>query len=354
MRLLVLPKYGRLGASSRLRSYQHLPFFRHVGIDVHVHSLLGDAYVRALYGKKRDLRSIVSGYMTRMGKLFSARSFDAVYMEKEALPWLPAVLELGGLPAKVPLVVDYDDAIFHSYDQHPHGFVRRLLGEKLDKVMRRADLVTAGSRYLVERAQAAGSRRVELVPTVVDLDRYSLTPRVQGDALTIGWIGSPSTAHYLRLVSEPLEKLCRNRPIRCVAIGARPDQLVGTPFSALPWSEDTEVASLQSLDIGIMPLPDEAWERGKCGYKLIQYMASGVPVVASPVGENRNIVQAGQNGYLANTPAEWGARLEQLIDDAQMRRQFGQAGRRRVETEYCLQVQGPRLSSLILQLAAGG
>jgi glycosyltransferase involved in cell wall biosynthesis len=352
VRLLVLPKYGRLGASSRLRSYQYLSSFQRVGIDVHVHSLLGDAYVRALYGKKRDLRSIVSGYMTRIGKLFSARSFDAVYMEKEALPWLPAMLELGALPAKMPLVVDYDDAIFHTYDQHRHGFVRHLLGDKLDKVMQRANLVTAGSRYLVERAQAAGSRHVEHVPTVVDLERYPLTPRAHDDALTIGWIGSPSTAHYLRLVSEPLEKLSRTRSIRCVAIGARADQLVGTPFSAVPWSEASEVASLQSLDIGIMPLPDEAWERGKCGYKLIQYMACGVPVLASPVGENRNIVHAGQNGFLASTPAEWAAHLEQLIDDAELRRRLGQAGRRRVEAEYCLQVQGPRLSSLILQLAA--
>nr|WP_239556359.1 glycosyltransferase family 4 protein [Dyella flava] len=203
----------------------------------------------------------------------------------------------------------------------------------------------------MERAQQAGSRNVEWVPTVVDFERYSIVPRTPSNELVIGWIGSPSTAHYLRLVSEPLAALCRDRPMRCVAIGARQDQLSGTPFTALPWNEETEVALLQSLDIGIMPLHDEAWERGKCGYKLIQYMACGVPVLASPVGENCNIVQHGQNGYLASTPAEWAVRLQQLIDDAQLRRQCGEAGRKRVEAEYCLQVQGPRLSSLVLRLA---
>jgi glycosyltransferase involved in cell wall biosynthesis len=352
MKLLALSRYGRLGASSRLRTYQYIPWFEKSGIELQLKPLLGDEYVRSLYRNKRAVAPILMGYLARVRSLLASRQFDAVYLEQEALPWLPAVLELGLLPRDVRLIIDIDDAVFHNYDLHSNSAVRALLGQKLDRLMARADVVTAGNSYLADRAIKAGCRRVEAVPTVIDLERYVLRPQSANtaDEVVIGWIGSPATAKYLGTVSEVLDELRGEHEIRCVAIGARSDQLVGTPFESQNWHEDTEVSSLRSLDIGIMPLPDSPWERGKCGYKLIQYMACGLPVIASPVGANNKIVCHGESGFLAPDRASWTNYLKQLILDSSMRTQMGAVGRQRVEREYCLQVYGPKLTRLLFDV----
>ncbi len=354
MKLLALPRYGSLGASSRLRIAQYLPYFASAGIEVTSHALLNDDYVRALYTGRTAVMSVAQGYLARLAVLLKARSFDALWVEKESLPWIPTLIELG-LYRDTPLWLDYDDAVFHRYDQHSAAVVRAVLGNKLDAVMQRANLVTAGNSYITDRAVSAGCQWVERVPTVIDLDRYPkpvTNGAVAGEQIVIGWIGSPSTAGYLQLVSEVMTRLSSAHNIRCIAIGARPDQLLGTPFQAEPWSEDTEVESIHRMDIGIMPLPDTPWERGKCGYKLIQYMACGLPVVASPVGVNTDIVDEGQSGFLAATSEAWIQSLEHLIADAALRKRMGIVGRQRVEREFCSQVQGPRLVGLLQRLVA--
>lgn len=352
MKLLCLPRYGRLGASSRLRIYQYFPWFRQRGIEVQCQPLLNDHYIQSLYTNKSAPISVLLGYLGRMRLLLASRQVDVLYVEKEILPWLPGMLELGLLPRNVRLAVDYDDAVFHNYDQHSSSIVRALFGKKLDQFMARADIVTVGNSYLGDRAISVGSRQIEYVPTVIDLDRYPLRVRHPSttNEVIVGWIGSPFTAKYLKIVSRVLEKLRQSYRIRCVAIGVQEDQLVGTPFIQMPWHEDTEVSSLNGLDIGIMPLPNAPWERGKCGYKLIQYMACGLPVVASPVGVNREIVRHGESGFLADSDADWANSLEQLVSDASLRARMGAAGRERVEREFCLQVQGPRLAQMLYDL----
>ena len=354
MKLLALPRYGRLGASSRLRVNQYVPIFQEAGMVVQIHALLDDDYVRAFYAREHVLASVLKGYRSRFAALWSAADFDVVFLEKEALPWLPEFLERALLRSCAKLVVDYDDAVFHRYDQHSSPLVRRFLGRKLDRLMRRADLVIVGNDYLGERARAAGSRWVEWVPTVVDLARYPVRQWAdgQGRPVVVGWIGSPATAGYLADVVPALQRVALRHAIRCVAIGARADQVAGSPFEAWSWSEADEVDMLQRLDIGIMPLPDSPWTRGKCGYKLIQYMACGIPVVTSPVGANRQIVVDGESGFLANGVEAWSERLSQLVEDVALRQRMGIAGRRRVETTYCLQVQGPRMVELLRQVSA--
>lgn len=349
MRILALPKYGRLGASSRLRTFQYLSYWERAGFDVRVSPLFNDEYIRALYARRLVLASAIKGYFLRAIALISSGNFDLIFLEKEALPWLPSVVEFALLRSSARLVIDYDDAIFHQYDKHQSLFVRKILGHKLDRLMGRANLITVGNRYLGARAESAGGRRVEWVPTVVDLERYSPIPlfKSNGNQVTIGWIGSPSTASYLTQITPALQILAKRYPIRCLSIGARSDQLIGTPFQAVPWSEESEVEALQQLDIGIMPLPDEPWERGKCGYKLIQYMACGIPVVASPVGANREIVTNGENGLFANDMGAWVDSLARLIEDKALRIEMGNLGRKRVESTYSLQVHGPRLSDIL-------
>jgi glycosyltransferase involved in cell wall biosynthesis len=227
-----------------------------------------------------------------------------------------------------------------------------LLGAKLDRLMARANLVVAGNDYLAARARQAGADRVEIVPTVVDLARYPIRPSAGRDRLTVGWIGSPGTAVYLDAVKPVLQSLSETMPLKAIAIGAREDQLSGSPFEPVEWSEASEVDALRTIDIGIMPLPDTPWERGKCGYKLIQYMALGKPVVASPVGVNARIVRNGVNGFLAATADDWHIALAELAGDAALRAAFGAAGRGDVEKGYALSLQAPRLAAMIETVVA--
>lgn len=352
MRVLLLTKYGPLGASSRLRTLQYVPAMRARGWDVHVDSLLPDEYVQALYSRRPTRAHAVAGMLRRLRRVFSRERYDVAWVEKEVWPWLPMFAERRLLPRAARWVADYDDAIFHLYDQHRRASVRRFLGAKIDAVMARADLVVAGNDYLAARARSAGARRVEIVPTVIDLARYGpdAGPRTadREEAVpVIGWIGSPDTVRFLAPQFDTFARLAQSRAVRCVAIGARPDQLAGTVFEPWPWSEATEVESLRRFDIGTMPLQDTLWQRGKCGYKLIQYMGCGLPVVASPVGVNRDLVDDGVTGYLAESDAGWLQALTALIDDPALRRRLGAAGRRKVEDGYSLQVQAPRLLDLI-------
>ena len=353
MRLLMLPRYEPLGASSRLRTYQYIPSLRAAGIDVTVSPLFSNEYVRALYQGTSRLGEALRGYSRRVMAQLAASKFDVIWLEKELLPWTPAVFDR--LRGHAAVVVDYDDAIFHRYDEHPSAIVRRMLGGRIDAVMRRADTVTAGNAYLAARAEAAGCQRVERLPTVVDLQRYAPRfPGPEGEPLVLGWIGSPATAHYLQSVAPVVARLQARHGFRAIAVGARADQVVGTPFEPVAWSEAQEASLVAGFDIGIMPLPDEPWARGKCGYKLIQYMACAVPVVASPVGVNREIVQPGICGELAADSDAWETALSKLIADPELRDRMGSEGRKRVEAWYSLQAQAPRLVAILQEAARRG
>ena len=346
MKVLLLSRYGAMGASSRVRFLQYLPYFKAQGVNVSVVPLFSDAYVRALYEGGSRWREVVAGYMRRIGALLQVRRFDVVIVEKELFPFLPAFAERLLRVSGVPYVVDYDDALFHRYDLHSSKLVRGVLGRKIDAVMRHAVVVVAGNDYLAERARQAGARRVELIPTVVDTHRYRPRQAPPNETPVIGWIGTPNTSRYLQPLLPVFEALQARMRVRVVAVGARSEDFAGTPVETLPWSEETEVESIQQFDIGIMPLPDSPWERGKCGYKLIQCMACGVPVVASPVGVNTVIVNPGKNGLLARDD-EWEEQLTTLLQDPELRRSFGAQGRKDVENWYSLEVQAPRLLNTI-------
>lgn len=287
-----------------------------------------------------------------MWALLRARRFDVVVVEKELFPFLPAVAERLLRLLGVRYVVDYDDALFHRYDRHASALVRGLLGRKIDSVMRHAAIVVAGNEYLAERARQAGAPRIEVIPTVVDTERYQPLAHVANETPVVGWIGTPKTSRYLKPLVPVFEALQDKMPVRFIAVGARPVDFEGTPVEAWPWSEETEVESIQQFDIGIMPLDDSPWERGKCGYKLLQYMACGLPVVASPVGVNREIVTPEENGLLANTADEWKHALGGLLQaDESIRQSIGREGRQRVEEWYSLKALAPRVFSTVREAA---
>jgi glycosyltransferase involved in cell wall biosynthesis len=353
MRVLACTRYTPLAPSSRIRFFQYFPFLRAHGVELQVDSLLGDDYVRRLYDQTRPSPlPVVRAYSRRIAKLARSHNFDLLWVEKELFPWLPLWLDdlLSG--SRIPMVVDYDDAVFHRYSLHVNSMVRLILGRKIRKVMHRADTVVVGSEYLADYARWSGAGRIENLPSVVDLDRFSWQRKEQGE-FRIGWIGSPITAPYLGLIREALEATFRQVSARLVLIGAgNQDPLPGMEKENLPWSVASEVADLQSLDVGIMPLVDGPFERGKCGYKIVQYMACGLPVIASPVGGNQRILEEGRVGFLASDNAEWEQALVSLAKDPELRHRLGQLGRERVEQEYNLQVTAPQLLEILSAAAS--
>lgn len=352
MKVLFLSRYGRLGASSRLRSFKYIPYLEKHGIDVTVNSLLNDEYIKDLYAhrKKRKL-AIIMAYLKRMALLFKAKSYDLIWIEKELFPFMPAFAERLLSIAHIPFIVDYDDAIFHQYDLNSNLLVRFFLGRKIDAVMNKATLVIAGNDYLAKRAHSAGAKWVEVLPTIVDLDGYDVKKIGATDEFVIGWIGTPKTQHYLYMVFPVLSEIAKKRKIRIVAVGAKDINYPGIDIETPKWSEKDENELIRSFDVGIMPLPDEPWERGKCGYKLIQYMACGLPVVASPVGVNHQIVENGKTGFLANSDG-WESALMWLCDNREKAVLMGRAGRKKVEENYSIQVTVPKLLKLVNKICA--
>ncbi len=356
MKVLLLSRFGTLGASSRLRTYQYIPYLNEQGVQVTVAHLLDNNYLQALYLQKRPkIADILAAYVRRGIQLLRSRDYDLIWIQNELFPWLPAWAEGLLATSKVPYVVDYDDAVFHRYDQHRRQLVQTLLGHKIDRVMRYASLVIVGNDYLLERARQVGARSVELLPTVIDLERYPIPPAAKspdGRDFRIGWVGLPFGLQYLRSVQPALARVCAGGQARLVIVTAKSAVPPELSAEVREWAEDTEVDDIRTFDVGIMPLVDNAWERGKCGYKLIQYMACGKPVIASPVGVNRQIVEDGVNGFLASSQEEWVRALNILRTDVDLRKRMGQAGRAKVERQYCTQVTAPRLLSL-LQWASG-
>jgi len=214
--------------------------------------------------------------------------------------------------------------------------------------MRCSSKVIVGNEYLARYAEFSGAKSVGLIPTVIDADRYSVPGENRRKRIVIGWIGSPSTEGYLLNLIPVFERLKNSYNVSFVAIGASDNSFKNTPVEVLPWDEETEVDLIKDFDIGVMPLTDSHWERGKCGYKLIQYMACSIPVVGSLVGVNEVIIKQDENGYLVSNLIEWEERLRTLIDSEELRLEMGKNGREGVSSWYTLQKQAPRLYEALL------
>ena len=345
--VLCLTRYERHGPSSRVRHYNYLPALERAGFRVTTAPFLNNEYLGRFFGGERHrLKIFLDAYWRRLHQISTARRYDVIWIEKEALPWLPAVLErpfFGGRP----LVVDFDDPWHLRYAASSHALIRAVLGQKLEAVAAGATAVTVGSPALADWARSSQASPVIEMPSAVDLERYPVQPLPDGP-FTIGWIGTPRNEVYLRLVAEPLRHLQATYGARLRMIGgSRTFSLPGVDIDHVPWREHTEAAELARCHVGIMPLQDGPWERAKCGYKLIQYMAAARPAVASRVGASTSIVVPGQTGFLANSAAEWITALTELAADRERVRTLGLAARQRAEAAYSVQVNAPKLIQIL-------
>lgn len=336
MKVLVLSKYSRKGASSRFRMFQFFPGLQERGFELSVEPLLNDDYLTRLYSNRGRGFSVLKAYIQRIWILFFRKDIDVVWLEKEMFPWVPWFVEKWFFKMlNAPVIVDYDDAVFHQYDQHRFSLVRKLLGRKCDYVMKASAMMVGGNDYLNDRARNAGSQNIQKVPTVVSGQTFF--PAEQDNKVpVIGWIGSMSTAVYLEKLRPVLARLSQRHSFRFRIVGAKVNWS-DVPVECVPWRESEEVSLIQSFDIGVMPLLDSPWERGKCGFKLVQYMACGKAVVADPVGVNPEIVEDRKSGFLISGEMDWFTALEKLLLDKELRTTMGMHGRDRFLQRYSLE-----------------
>lgn len=327
MRILFLST-RRTKPSFRFRVEQFLPWFTERGHRCEVGFLTGKL-------------------LSRLWRYHRLGRFDVVYLQKRLLS--RGELFLVRQRAR-RLVYDLDDAVMLNAE----GKLEHRRQTRFRAMALASDLVVCGNSYLAEQAREF-NRSVEVVPTTVNAEVYHprQKPKSSGP-LTIGWTGSRSTNGYLNLVLAaiaPLGERVRFKMLSDTANGVDWNLLGRVPYEFVPWSPEVEIRETATFDIGLMPLPDTPWTRGKCGFKALQYMGLGIPAVCSPVGVNVEIISHNHNGLLARTSEDWSACLMRLVDDKNLRERLGQAGRKRIEQHYAVDVQAPRLMGLLEQLA---
>lgn len=348
MKVLYLTKYSRNGASSRMRSYQYFPFLEQNGIEVTVSPFFDEEYLELLYAKKNISKvKIASFYINRFKKLFSIYKYDRIIIEKELFPYFFSWFEKIFFVLNIKYIVDYDDAIFHNYDLNPNKIIRFLLKNKIGNVMKYSNHVLAGNNYLAAKAKASGAKKITIHPTVIDVELYNNAIKIKSDKLIIGWIGSPTTYKYVEKMIPIFNGLAQKYDFELQIIGAKNEPSTEGFIKYIPWKEELEVALISGFDIGIMPLENTPWELGKCSYKIIQYMGCGIPVVASEVGMNKEVILNGENGFLVTTEKEWMDSISQLIEDENLRFNLGQNGKKLVANNYSTQVNYKKLITIL-------
>lgn len=355
MKVLYLSKYFSIGPSSRYRIYQYLPYLAEYGIEVDIRPLLKNVYFRIIEIDNLTLKNLLKTfyalyrYLIRLFDIFKAGRYEFVVIEQQAFPYLPFFLDYIVRILNKNIILEFDDAIYLT---HPR---------KMPKMIKMSRMVIVGNNLLRDYA-VKFNQNVVVVPTVIDMRRYSppLIPlphksipsplvgegKGEGNRIIICWIGLAYNIHYLKQLSEVFKKLSTKYKIVLKIISNKAIKIDGIDVIFKKWSYETEVEELQASHIGIMPLADDEWARGKCGLKLLQYMAAGIPSVASPVGVNREIISDGKNGFLCSTEDEWYEKLLRLCDDPVLRRRMGDAGRKTVEGEYSIDIWAPKLAEI--------
>jgi glycosyltransferase involved in cell wall biosynthesis len=348
-RLLVLAPAPTSAASTRFRLEQFFPALRQAGIEPVLRPFLDEEGFRVLYqpghalGKMEAAARALAGRATDLIRSLRAA---AVLVHREAALVGPPVIEWL-LSQGRPLLFDLDDAVWVPYASPTYGaFLSRLLKapKKTFFTLAAARQVITGNRYLADEVRRFNPH-VDVVPTVVDTDVFR-PAATENQVPVIGWVGTHSTLQYLRSLAPALTRLTQRRRFRLRVVGGT-FHAPGVAVENRPWALEREVGDFQSLDIGLYPLVEDAWSLGKSGFKAVQYMSCGVPVVASPVGVTREMIRDGVNGFWAASDDEWVARLEALLDDAALRKRLGEAGRAEAETRWSLQTHAPRFVQIV-------
>lgn len=348
MRVLALvPGLYNISPSQRYRIEQWEPLLRERGVEI-TYEPFECAELNALLYQPGQMAKKMMLVAQGMGRRFSAvkkaRDFDLIYILREAALLGPPIFERLARRTGVPIVFDFDDAIFVSYRSPSNGYLSYLkFAGKTRTTCRLSAHVMVGNPYLADYARQF-NKNVTVIPTTIDTQRYTVPPpKTTNGPLIIGWTGSHSTVQHLDTLRGALKKLAATENFRLRVIGTPVYECGPVEVEAMRWRAQTEVEDLSPIDIGVMPLPEDKWSKGKCGAKALQFMGMGIPTICSPVGVNTDIIQDDQNGFIAATEDEWVEKLTRLLRSAELRRRLGQAGRLTVEQKYSAISQAPRV-----------
>lgn len=354
--LAIVPSIYDTSPGQRFRIEQWEPLLRNRGVEITYAPFESTGLHRVLYRKDKipqKLGLITKAFARRLALLSAVKQYHLCYVFREAALLGPPVIEMLLEGRGIPMVFDFDDAIFVSYRSPSNGYLSYLkFAGKTKTICRMSTHVMVGNPYLAEYARQY-NQNVTVIPTTIDTQKYLVSDgaRPSPDVPVIGWTGSFSTVQHLDTLRRALQKLAERERFRLRVIGTPEYHLDGVEVEAIPWRSETEIEDLRPIDIGVMPLPHDAWSKGKCALKALQFMALGIPVVCSPVGVNTVIIKDGQNGFVPGTEDEWVERLAQLLRAAELRERLGHAGRATVEQTYSAAAQAPRVYDIFANAA---
>ena len=324
IKIKAFTRYAEKGASSRVRLYQFIPILKEKNCDITPAPFFNNKYLETLYNKKkRPILSVLMAYLYRVFYLLTTFKYDIIWIEKELFPFLPFWFEKIFLLGKKRIIIDYDDAVFHRYKT-----------QKFAHLMRFATCVNCANKYLADYAKKAGAKKINILPNSIILSDYFPKKKEEKETFTIGWVGTPITAPYLKLIEKQLQYAEKEFNANFIFIGVKNHGLNLKNVEIVPWDIKTVGKNISRFDVGIMPLPDEPFERGKSGYKLLQYFASSLPVVASNIGANNEIVDNEINGFLCKTSEDWIKAFETLHCNPELRYKMGKQGYEKVLKLY--------------------
>ncbi len=337
--LFIVPYPHGEAPSQRFRFEQYYPALQQADIQYEITPFLDDKTWKILYKpgyKWAKIRGILGGFVRRKLLMFRVRKFDYVFLHREAAPIGPPIFEW--FMAKVlgkKIIYDFDDAIWLPNTSDNNKMVAGLKWHhKVDSICKWAYKVSCGNEYLCDYARQFNSN-VVLNPTTIDTEHHHNQIKDQHtDKVVIGWTGTHSTVDYLKGLVPVLQKLEMEFDFEFRVISNRAPDFELNSMVYVPWNKDTEITDLLAFNFGVMPLTDDKWAKGKCGFKALQYMSLGMPAVVSPVGVNVKIVTVGVDGFLCNTPTEWEEALRKLIIDENLRVKMGKAAREKIVAQF--------------------
>jgi glycosyltransferase involved in cell wall biosynthesis len=327
----------------RFRFEQYMAFLEQHGFHCELSHLVSERDDQVLYRRGHyldKLRFVRRGIAKRIADLRRVDEFDIIFIFREALMTRSTRFERAFKRSKAKIIFDFDDSIWLQNVSEANRYWAWVKDPgKTSKIITIADLVFAGNAYLADYA-GRFNPNVTVVPTTIDTSEYQPPPFRSEGPICIGWSGSITTIQHFKYAIPALQilKAKYGDRIHIRVIGDSSYAEPSLDVVGLPWRKETELADLAAMDIGIMPLPDDEWSRGKCGLKGLQYMGIGLPAVMSPVGVNSDIIEDGRNGFLASTTDEWVDKLSLLIDNADLRRKMGIEARRTVEERYSVNI----------------
>lgn len=358
LKVLFLTPHPIEGPSSRYRIIQFFPYLEKRGIHCTLNSFFSSGAYSCLYKHGflvRKLISVLVGAIKRAYYIFRAGNFDAVYIHLELFPIHLSLLEKILKSLNKNIIYDLDDSIYLSRESvnKIREYFRR--PEKLYRLLKASSEVTVCNGYLHNYARQY-NKNITIIPTSLDTENFKPLPiKRTNNPIVIGWIGSHSTTKYLTIISNVLKRLAQKYYLIFKVVGSgKTIEIKGVRVINRNWSLERDVEEFQTCDIGVYPLPDDEWTKGKTGFKTIQFMAVGVPCVVSRVGANIEIVEDGKNGFLADSEEEWIEKLSRLIEDPELRIRMGKAGRKTIEERFSLNHNASLFHQVIMRAIYGG